>query len=110
MAKKKSSQKILAEAIMNMHPVYAAYVAQRLRNDTLELVEIIPEIYAKDKEEKANGRISLFHPNFYVTYVNELIKTFNEMDGTDMPLVEYQKEESVFEDTKTQPAVDSLNK
>jgi hypothetical protein len=64
----------------------------------MELVEQIPAIYAKDREDTANGRISMFHPDFYVTYVNELIQVFNEVDGTDKPLVEYEKE-SVADDT-----------
>jgi hypothetical protein len=40
----------------------------------------------------------MFHPDFYVTYVNELIQVFNEVDGTDKALVEYEKE-SVADDT-----------
>lgn len=92
------SQDKLAKAIRNMHPIYASYLMQRLQHDTMELVEQIPAIYAKDREDTANGRISMFHPDFYVTYVNELIQVFNEVDGTDKALVEYERE-SVFEDT-----------
>jgi hypothetical protein len=88
----------LARAIKNMHPVYASYLMQRIKQDTMELVEQIPAIYAKDREDMANGRISMFHPDFYVTYVNELIQVCNEVDDTDIPLVEYERE-SVFEDT-----------
>ena len=88
----------LAKAIRNMHPVYASYLMQRIKHDTMELVEQIPAIYAKDREDTANGRISMFHPDFYVTYVNELIQVCNEIDDTDIPLVEYEQE-SVADDT-----------
>jgi len=60
MSKKKTSQEMLAEGIEMMHPVYAAYLRQRLD----------------------------------VTYANYLIKAFNEIDGTETPLVEYDKRET----------------
>lgn len=93
-----NNQDKLARAIKNMHPVHFAYLMQRIQHDTLELAEKIPAIYAKDREDTANGHFSIFHPDFYVMYVNELIRIFNQIDGTDIPLVEYENE-SVAGDT-----------
>jgi hypothetical protein len=38
-----------------------------------------------------------------VNYVNEFIQVFNEIDGTNVPLAEYERE-SVVDDTRTQNA------
>lgn len=91
MSKKKSQQQKLADAIMNMHPMYAMYLLQRIQSDTQVLVKQIPRIYAKDRQDMANGVIGFFSPDFYVTYANYLIGAFNDIDGTEVPLVEYEK-------------------
>jgi hypothetical protein len=89
MSKKKTSQELLAEGIKQMHPIYALYLIQRLQADTKELIEVIPQIYEKDKQEQAEGRISFFSPDFYVTYANDLLEIFDQMDGTQIPRVPY---------------------
>ena len=89
--KKKSQQEKLADAIMHMHPMYAAYLLQRIQSDTQVLVGQIPRIYEKDRVDMANGVIGFFSPDFYVTYANSLIEAFNDIDGTDTALVEYEK-------------------
>ena len=94
MAKKKTSQEKLADAIIHMHPVYAAYLLQRIQSDTNALVKQIPRIYAKDREDTANGVIGFFSPDFYVTYANYLIGAFNDIDGTEVPLVEYEQKQT----------------
>ena len=91
MAKKKSQQQKLADAIMQMHPMYAMYLLQRIQSDTTALVKQIPRIYEKDRIDMANGVIGFFSPDFYVTYANYLIGAFNDIDGTDTALVEYEK-------------------
>jgi hypothetical protein len=103
MKKKMTSQELLAKTIKDMHPVYASYFMQRLQHDIKEVTDQIPAIYAKDREDMAKGRIGFFHPDFYVNYVNEFIQVFNEIDGTNVPLVEYERE-SVVDDTPTQNA------
>lgn len=92
--KKKSQQEKLADAIMNMHPMYAMYLLQRIQSDTTALVKQIPRIYAKDREDMANGVIGFFSPDFYVTYANYLIGAFNDIDGTEVPLVEYEQKQT----------------
>ena len=91
MKKKQTSQEKLADAIIHMHPVYAAYLLQRIQSDTNALVKQIPRIYEKDRIDTANGKFGFFSPDFYVTYANSLIKAFNDIDGTDVPLVEYEQ-------------------
>ena len=75
---------------MHMHPMYAAYLLQRIQSDTQVLVGQIPRIYEKDRVDMANGVIGFFSPDFYVTYANSLIEAFNDIDGTKVPLVEYE--------------------
>ena len=103
MKNKKSSQKILAEGIKNMHPVYASYLMQRLEYDTKQLIKQLPDIYEQEAIDMANGKISMFHPNFYVTYVNSLIEIYNEMDRDRTPLVSYEQPKSIVEDTLFNP-------
>ena len=92
--KKKSQQEKLADAIMNMHPMYAMYLLQRIQSDTQVLVGQIPRIYEKDRVDMANGVIGFFSPDFYVTYANSLIEAFNDIDGTEVPLVEYEQKQT----------------
>ena len=92
--KKKSQQEKLADAIMNMHPMYAMYLLQRIQSDTTALVKQIPRIYEKDRIDMANGVIGFFSPDFYVTYANYLIRAFNDIDGTEVPLVEYEQKQT----------------
>jgi hypothetical protein len=92
--KKKSQQEKLADAIMNMHPMYAMYLLQRIQSDTTALVKQIPKIYEKDRIDMANGQIGFFSPDFYVTYANYLIGAFNDIDGTEVPLVEYKQKQT----------------
>jgi hypothetical protein len=92
--KKKSQQEKLADAIMNMHPMYAMYLLQRIQSDTTALVKQIPKIYEKDRIDMANGVIGFFSPDFYVTYANYLIGAFNDIDGTEVPLVEYEQKQT----------------
>jgi len=47
----------------------------------------------------------MFHPNFYVTYVNSLIEIFNDMDRDKTPLVSYEQPKSIVEDTLLNPPV-----
>lgn len=89
MSKKKTSQEILAEGIEMMHPIYVAYLRQRLEADTKVLIDAIPHVYERDRMETAEGRISMFSPDFYVTYVNSLIEIFNKMGDEKTPLVPY---------------------
>ena len=78
---------------MNMHPMYAMYLLQRIQSDTTALVKQIPRIYEKDRIDMANGVIGFFSPDFYVTYANYLIGAFNDIDGTEVPLVEYEQKQ-----------------
>ena len=105
MKNKKSPQQILAEGIKNMHPVYASYLMQRLEYDIKQLIKQIPSIYEQEAMDMANGKISMFHPNFYVTYVNSLIEIYNEMDRDKTPLVSYEQPKSIVEDTLLSPPV-----
>jgi hypothetical protein len=89
MSKKKTSQELLAEGIKQMHPIYAAYLRQRLEADTKELIEVIPKIYEKDKKDMTEGKISMFSPDFYVTYANDLLEIFDRIEGTKTPRVPY---------------------
>ena len=79
---------------MHMHPMYAMYLLQRIQSDTTALVKQIPRIYEKDREDMANGVIGFFSPDFYVTYANYLIGAFNDIDGTEVPLVEYEQKQT----------------
>lgn len=97
--KKKSNIDILCQAVKQMHPFYASYLIQRLEADMHQLKEQIPAIFEKNAQDEANGKFSFFHPNFYVTYANEVITMLNDMEtnrtiGTNetpkiQPLIEY---------------------
>lgn len=92
--KKKTQQEKLADAILTMHPMYAIYLLQRIQSDTQVLVGQIPKIYEKDRADMAKGIIGFFSPDFYVTYANYLINAFNDIDGTDTELVEYEQKQT----------------
>ena len=79
---------------MHMHHRYEAYLLQRIQSDTQVLVGQIPRIYEKDRIDMANGVIGFFSPDFYVTYANYLINAFNDIDGTEVPLVEYEQKQT----------------
>lgn len=78
--KKKSSVDILCQSIKNMHPFYASYLIQRIEADVEELKNHLPAIFEKEREDKANGKINIFHPNFYVNYVNDVTTIINEIE------------------------------
>lgn len=97
--KKKTTIDIFCQAVQNMHPFYASYLIQRMEADMSNLREQIPGIFEKNAQDEANGKFSMFHPNFYVTYANEVITMLNNIEinrtkGTNdtpkiQPLIEY---------------------
>jgi hypothetical protein len=78
--KKKTTTDIFCQAVKNMHPFYASYLIQRIEADMNELRKQIPAIYEKNAQDEANGKFSIFHPNFYVTYANEVITMLNDIE------------------------------
>ena len=102
MAKKtKTQQEKLIDGIKAMHPVWVAYLIQRIEYDTKELIKAIPSIYEKDAQDMKEGKISLFSPDFYVTYANSLLEIFDDIHETKTERVEYMDKGSVADDTKT---------
>jgi hypothetical protein len=99
--KKKTQTDIICQAIQKMHPFYASYLIQRIEADMKELREQIPAIIEKNAQDEANGKFSMFHPNFYITYANEVIIMLNDIEinrtkGTldipkIQPLIEYSE-------------------
>ena len=80
MPKQKTSTDILIKTIKDMHPIYQSYLIDRIKKDIEVIKEELPALWEKDKIDSANGKISLFHPNFYVTYVNSIIEMSNSID------------------------------
>lgn len=78
MAKKQTLQSIVIDYVKNSHPMYFAYFIQRIEADCDLLIYQLPKIKEQDDQEKAKGRISMFHPNYYVNYVNSQIDLINE--------------------------------
>ena len=99
--KTKTQQEKLIDGIKFMHPVYVAYLIQRIEYDTKELIKAIPSIYEKDAKDMKEGKIGLFSPDFYVTYANGLLEIFDDVHETKTDRVEYmEKGNSVFNDTE----------
>ena len=80
MKKSKSSTELLIQGIKNLHPLYQGYLIDRLKHDAEQIKEALPEIYEKNKIDAANGKISMFHPNFFVTYVNDIADIIDSID------------------------------
>lgn len=80
MAKQKTSTDILIQTIKDMHPIYQSYLIDRIKKDIEVIKEELPALWEKDKIDSANGKISLFHPNFYVQYVNSIIGMDNSIN------------------------------
>lgn len=78
MAKKQTLQSTLIDYINNLHPMYLAYFIQRIEADCDLIISQIPKIKEKEDQDQAEGRISMFHPNYYVTYVNGQVDLINE--------------------------------
>lgn len=78
--KKKTSSSILINGIKDLHPMYQGYLIDRLKHDIEHIKDALPDIYEQDKIDTANGKISMFHPNFYVTYVNQVTDIIDAID------------------------------
>ena len=78
MTKKQTLQSTLIDYVNNAHPMYLAYFIQRIEADCNLIISEIPKIKEKDDQDKAEGRISMFHPNYYVNYVNSQIDLIND--------------------------------
>jgi hypothetical protein len=79
MAKKQTLQTIVTDYVKNAHPMYFAYFVQRIEADCDLIIAEIPKIKEEDDKAKENGKISIFHPNYYVNYVNQQIDLINEV-------------------------------
>lgn len=73
--KVKTSNQILVDGIKDLHPMFQGYLIDRLENDIKELSEQLPE-WAESQAAKN----SMFHPNFFVQYINSMNQIFDEMD------------------------------
>jgi hypothetical protein len=78
MAKKQTLQSIVIDHVNTSHPMYFAYFVQRIEADCDLIISEIPKIKEEMDKEKENGKISMFHINFYVNYVNDQIDLINE--------------------------------
>ena len=75
MAKSKTSTQILFDGIKNLSPVLQGYLIDRLENSVKELSEQLPEWAASEASKN-----SMFHPNFFATYINAMNDIFDEID------------------------------
>ncbi len=78
MAKKQTLQSIVIDYVNNSHPMYFAYFVQRIEADCDLIISEIPKIKEEMDKSREEGRISLFHINYYVNYVNSQIDLINE--------------------------------
>ena len=74
MAKSKTSTQILFDGIKNLSPVLQGYLIDRLENSVKELSEQLPEWAASEASKN-----SMFHPNFFATYINAMNDIFDEI-------------------------------
>lgn len=101
MARKNKTQKDkLIDGIKWMHPIWVAYLIQRIEYDTKELIKAIPSIYERNAKDRKEGKISLFSPDFYVTYANDLLEILDDIHETKTDKVEYMEEGSIADDTQ----------
>jgi hypothetical protein len=78
MAKKQTLQSIVTDYVKNAHPLYFAYFVQRIEADCNLVISEIPKLKEEMDKERENGKISMFHINYYVNYVNSQIDLINE--------------------------------
>jgi hypothetical protein len=79
MTKPKTPEQILVKAIKDMHPFFLGYLMDRLQKDIKELSNDLPA-WASSEE----GKKSMFHPNFFVQYINFMNEMFDEMDSSSL--------------------------
>jgi hypothetical protein len=80
MKKQKTTADLLIQGIKSMHPMYQGYLMDRIKKDAEFIKEELPAIWEKDRKDAAEGRVSLFHPNFYVQYVNMISDIVDSID------------------------------
>lgn len=73
--KAKTQNQILIEGIKDLHPMHQGYLIDRLEESIKELSEQLPEWAASQASKN-----SMFHPNFFVEYINSMNRIFDEMD------------------------------
>lgn len=74
--KAKSKTQILKKHLDQMHPLFQGYFFDRMMKSVEQIKEQLPEFIAN---EQATGNRSMFHPNFFVQYMNAIIDIHNEM-------------------------------
>lgn len=77
MAKSKTQTQILIDGIKNLSPLFQGLLIDRLEKDIKELTEKLPE-WANSQAAKN----SMFHPNFFVQYINAMNEIYDEIDYT----------------------------
>lgn len=80
MAKQKSQTDILIQGIKNIHPYYQGYIIDCLKKAVSDIHAALPMIVEEERENQKKGKISMFHPNFYVNFINEMNPIFDEID------------------------------
>jgi hypothetical protein len=78
MAKKETLQSIVIDYVKNAHPFYFTYFVQRIEADCDLIISEIPKLKEEMDKTKEEGKIPLFHINYYVNYVNSQIDLINE--------------------------------
>jgi len=76
----KTQNDILIQELKNLHPYAQGYVIDCLRKSVSNIQEELPQIFAQEKENQEKGVITMFHPNFYVSFVNQMNEVFDKID------------------------------
>lgn len=72
-------QSIVIDYVKNAHPFYFTYFVQRIEADCDLIISEIPKVKEEHDKSVKEGKMPMFHPNFYVNYVNSQIDLINEL-------------------------------
>jgi hypothetical protein len=78
--KTKTQMEILIDGLKNLDPFYQGYVIDRLEKDIQRMRSELPDYFEQMKQDESEGKISMFHPNFFIHYVNSMTEIFNQIE------------------------------
>jgi hypothetical protein len=70
----------LFQKLETMSPFYQAYFVDRVSHMLQDIKNDLPAYHAQCKASEAEGKISMFHANFFVHFFNEIDEVINPDD------------------------------
>jgi len=67
----------LFDKLESMNPIYQAYFIDRVSYIVEQIKNDLPAFYEQCKKDEVEGKINMFHPNFFVYFANEIDEVIN---------------------------------